>query len=58
LFLHGQKDSVVPIATMLDYHQALLAAGVESEAVVDEAAGHAWLDAAPERVLDWFERRL
>lgn len=58
LFLHGRKDEIVPIATMLDYHTALLEAGVASEAVIDEAAGHAWLDAAPERVLEWFERHL
>jgi poly(3-hydroxyoctanoate) depolymerase len=58
LFLHGREDAVVPIATMLDYHAALHAAGIESEAVIDEAAGHAWLDAAPEQVLEWFERRL
>lgn len=48
----------MPIETMLDYHAALLDAGVESEVVVDEGAGHQWLDAAPVRVVEWFERRL
>ncbi|MFO7561465.1 MAG: hypothetical protein R6X02_02380 [Enhygromyxa sp.] len=56
LFLHGRSDSIVPIETMLDYHAALLDAGVESEALIDEGVGHQWLDAAPEQVLEWFER--
>jgi len=58
LFLHGREDEIVPIETMLPYHQALLDAGVESETIIDEGAGHGWLDAAPEQVVGWFERRL
>lgn len=58
LFLHGGQDGVVPIETMLDYHEALLDAGVESEAIIDDGAAHEWLDTAPEQVLAWFERHL
>ena len=58
LFLHGGQDGVVPVETMLDYHEALLDAGVDSEAVIDDAASHEWLDTAPEQVLAWFERHL
>ena len=58
LFLHGGQDGVVPIETMLDYHDALLDAGVESEAIIDDGAAHEWLDTAPEQVLAWFERHL
>jgi poly(3-hydroxybutyrate) depolymerase len=58
LFLHGGEDTIVPIDTMLDYHQGLLDAGVETETVIDDDAGHEWLDAAPEQVLEWFERHL
>lgn len=58
LFLHGGQDGIVPLDTMLDYHEGLLDAGVETEAFVDDGAEHEWLDAAPEQVLAWFERHL
>lgn len=54
LFLHGSDDLVVPIETMLEYHQALLDAGVETQTVVAEGVGHAWIDAAPAEILRWF----
>lgn len=58
LFLHGGKDDIVPVGSMLDYYEALLAAGVETEVVIDDGGGHEWLDEAPARVLEWFERQL
>jgi poly(3-hydroxybutyrate) depolymerase len=54
LFLHGRDDAVVPIETMLEYHQALLDAGVETQTVIAEGIGHAWIDAAPAEILRWF----
>ncbi len=55
LFLHGEKDGIVPISTMRDYAAALDDAGVEEEQVVDPDAGHQWLSVAPERVPAFFE---
>ena len=54
LFLHGGEDTVVPIETMLDYYEALLAAGVEAELIVDDGAGHEWIAEAPEAIPAWF----
>ena len=58
LFLHGEADAVVPIESMLPYHEALLDAGVASELIVDPDAGHGWLDAAPDEILRWFEHHV
>jgi dienelactone hydrolase len=55
LFLHGEDDVVVPLSTMLDYHDALLEAGVETVTIIEAGTGHAWIDAAPEEVVRWFE---
>ena len=55
LFLHGEDDTIVPLDTMLDYRDALLDAGVETEAIIEPGIGHAWLDAAPAEIVDWFE---
>jgi len=43
---------------MLDYYDALISAGVMTEVEIDDDAGHAWIDAAPERVVAWFEGQL
>lgn len=55
LFLHGEDDVIVPLETMLDYHDALLEAGVQTVAIVDADVGHGWIDAAPDEVVRWFE---
>jgi dienelactone hydrolase len=55
LFLHGEDDVVVPLETMLDYQDALLEAGVETETIIEAGTGHAWIDAAPEEIVRWFE---
>ena len=55
LFLHGERDSIVPIATMQRYEQALRTEGTTTRAVVDPEAGHEWLDVAPEEVRAWFD---
>ena len=54
LFLHGEKDEIVPISTMRDYQKKLQAAGVETDQQVDAEAGHQWLDEAPTRIPAWF----
>ena len=57
LFLHGADDVVVPMFTMEDYHQALREQGIGTDVEIQEGVGHAWIDAAPEAMLDWFEAR-
>ena len=54
LFLHGEKDIVVPVATMLPYYEELRDSGVDTEAIIDQEARHQWLDAAPEMITNWF----
>jgi poly(3-hydroxybutyrate) depolymerase len=54
LFLHGAADTTVPISTARAYDDALKARGIETKFVEDAAAGHQWITAAPEAVLDWF----
>ncbi|MCA9657640.1 MAG: dienelactone hydrolase family protein [Myxococcales bacterium] len=55
LFLAGAEDPIVPLSTVEAYHDALIAATVHTELVVDEAAGHEWISAAPDAVLAWFD---
>jgi poly(3-hydroxybutyrate) depolymerase len=55
LFLHGEDDLVVPLETMLDYHDALIEVGVETTAITEPGTGHAWIDAAPDEIVRWFE---
>jgi hypothetical protein len=40
----------------LDYHDALLDAGVESDTIVADGVGHGWIDAAPQAIVEWFDR--
>jgi poly(3-hydroxybutyrate) depolymerase len=57
LFLHGQNDTVVPLATMLAYHDELARDGLTTDAIIDPTAGHQWIAAAPAAVLAWFQAR-
>ena len=54
LFMHGEKDTTVPISTMRLYRDALEAQHTPTRVVTDPNAGHAWLDTAPADVLAWF----
>ena len=54
LFLHGELDAVVPMATMVPYEEQLSAQGVTTRRVSDPAAGHEWLSVAADEVLAWF----
>ncbi len=55
LFLHGAQDLLVPISTMERYQAALLRQGVETKVVRDQVAGHAWIEAAPEEIVAFFD---
>lgn len=54
LFLHGERDLVVPVGTMEGYAEALEDQGIDVSVVTDPAVGHAWLPAAPSTIRDWF----
>ena len=54
LFMHGEKDSTVPISTMRAYRDALEAQHTQTRVVTDPNADHAWLDTAPSDVTQWF----
>jgi predicted esterase len=54
MFLHGEADPVVPIATMLPYAAALEDQATPVERVIDATAGHEWLEAAPVEVPAFF----
>lgn len=56
LFLHGQKDIAVPVGTAKEFHSLLKKEGIETEMIIDPEAMHAWIDAAPVSILDWFRR--
>ncbi len=56
LFLHGERDAVVPITTARSYYQALQNQGTVADMIVDPQAGHEWIWEAPEGILEWFER--
>ncbi|MEZ4380828.1 MAG: hypothetical protein R3A79_05745 [Nannocystaceae bacterium] len=55
LLLAGGEDPIVPLATVESYHDALLAATVHTELIVEAAAGHEWIAAAPDAILEWFD---
>jgi dienelactone hydrolase len=55
LFLHGQLDPAVPIATMQAYATQLGAQGIETRVIVDPNALHTWIEAAPDAIYAWFD---
>jgi len=55
LFLHGDMDSIVPIATARTYHDELVAQGIDTKFDEDSTAGHQWLSVAPDEVTKWFQ---
>lgn len=54
LFMHGEKDELVPISTMRLYADALTAQGTQVQIVTDADAGHMWLGTAPVDIPAWF----
>lgn len=55
---HGDADDAVPLAQSEALADALRAAGVDAELVVEPGAGHFWRDAAPDQVAALFDRAL
>lgn len=55
LFLHGELDSIVPSYTMEDYAEELAEQEIPTRQIIDEEAGHEWLEATPEAVTGWFD---
>jgi dipeptidyl aminopeptidase/acylaminoacyl peptidase len=54
LFLHGDADTIVPIATARAYYDALVSQGIEAKFIEDPTAGHQWIPEAPDAVTSWF----
>jgi poly(3-hydroxybutyrate) depolymerase len=54
LLLHGGQDAVVAPSYARSYYAELVGQGIEAELVVDPAAGHQWLDVAPQAITCWF----
>jgi len=59
LLIHGDADAVVPVEETIDFHKALLTAGVDSTLQILPGIGHSW-DAALTRssVTSFFDRTL
>lgn len=55
LFLHGERDRVVPRRTMSRYADKLQDQGTDVRVVIDDDARHGWIDAAPDAILAWFD---
>lgn len=54
IFLHGEKDTTVPISTMRPYLEKLTAQGIATGSAIDPASAHEWLSVAPDRITTWF----
>jgi poly(3-hydroxybutyrate) depolymerase len=54
LFLHGEADAIVSVATMRPYARALEEQATSVKVVTDPEVGHAWLPVAPVEVPAWF----
>lgn len=55
LFLHGEIDVTVPLATAEVYYEELVASQVDARLVTDPVEGHAWIPVSPDEVFMWFE---
>lgn len=62
LLIHGTDDRTVPLSHSTRIHEAFEAAGVESELIIIEGAGHGFRGEDAERataaLIEWFERTL
>jgi dipeptidyl aminopeptidase/acylaminoacyl peptidase len=63
LLIHGALDRCTPVSQSLQYHNALVEAGVETEMVVYPREGHGWREFEHQvdlwrRTGDWFDRHL
>jgi poly(3-hydroxybutyrate) depolymerase len=55
LFLHGDLDTVVPVWTMTPYRDALVADGIEAQAIIAKTGVHEWLSQGKTAIPDWFD---
>ncbi|MBV1859593.1 MAG: hypothetical protein KUG77_14360 [Nannocystaceae bacterium] len=55
LFLHGQLDVIVPMSTMVEYVEQMADQGLEHAEVIDPTGTHAWLEQAPQEIVEWFQ---
>jgi len=55
LFLHGDADPLVPLATMTPYRDKLLATGHVADSVIRTGAGHEWLPEGKTAIPAWFD---
>lgn len=55
LFIHGRADYTVPVWTMTPYEEGLRDDGVDTRLLIEESAGHHWIEQAPQAILDWFQ---
>jgi len=58
LFLHGDRDRIVPRRTMSRYAEDLEDQGTDCRVVRHEDVRHQWLSVAPSEIPDWFDRYL
>ena len=58
LFMHGKRDIVVPIFTMRKYAKLLKENSVSVEIIVNDKAGHTWIDQSPLAITQWFKKYL
>lgn len=54
LFLHGQRDLIVPVPTMESYRDALERDGREVHTIVNRTSGHEWIPDAVAAIPAWF----
>jgi poly(3-hydroxyoctanoate) depolymerase len=54
LFLHGTKDTVVPLFTMTAYADKLALQETATGQVINADAGHEWFPTGPEAITKWF----
>lgn len=55
LFVHGRLDATVPVWTMTPYEEGLSDQGTATRLLIDDNAGHHWIEEAPAAILDWFQ---
>lgn len=58
LFLHGERDLIVPIFTMKRYAEKLEDQGTEVELMLNDDAGHEWIQGADLKIPQWFTAHL
>src|SRR5262249_76712 len=55
LYIHGAKDTSVPVLQSENMHKALQAKGVSSKLILVEGASHGWYNLGPEKVKETYQ---